>query len=130
LGKTICVDFDYRFTNLENMDTAGTWCGVHESVWMCSSSRKLDVSEANVWKHCELEVTADNYFIILIRGKDSTGLSVVMNVKNLSIIEKSSISITSNIKKTGAVETSIIKEGSCDITISQDNIRANQIIEI
>lgn len=127
VGQNIYVDFDYMFTDTSNL-SQGVYCSAYSSVAYRASGTTLDFSQINVWKHCRIKLTADNYFIIMIRGTDSTGLSVVLNIKNLSIVAESSSK--SNIQKKGIINSTIFKEIDNVASISIENIKANEFIEI
>ena len=125
-GQTLYIDFDYRFTDISNL-TQNVYCTANSTVTYKAAGTTLDYSQVNVWKHCRIQLTADNYFIIMIRGTDDTGLSVTLNIKNLSIV--TATQDKSNIEKAGIINTTIFKELGNKATIGIDNIKANVLLE-
>ncbi len=127
-GQTICVDFDYRFTDLANYNSGrGVSCSVSSTV-KYNIGTALNASSVNVWRHFRNEYAADNFFMIFLGGTDETGKSIVMNIKNLSILLKPSTH--PSINKNGIIKSSMFKDGMTDTTISIESFNANSLIEI
>lgn len=84
IGKPMTFSFDYKITNTAN---AGyIYIQNHESVSYGSETSRLDLTQTDWIRKTFTFSQAKRYIGFNIRGVDSTGLSLGMNVKNVKII--------------------------------------------
>lgn len=84
IGKPMTFSFDYKITNTAN---AGyIYIQNHESVTYGSEISRLDLAQTDWVRKTFTFSQAKRYIGFNIRGVDSTGLSLGMNVKNVKII--------------------------------------------
>ena len=128
VGKNICIEFDYIFTDVTNWSS--TFIVNNDSIAYGDSYNHL-TKTIDEWCHMKCRISSAKKFIgFNIRGVDSTGKSVVMKATNIRI--HSDDNIKSNFMKNGVATSNIFLESNCKtpLNIGKDNISTRELYEI
>ena len=129
VGKNICIEFDYIFTDVTNWGS--TFIVNTDSISYGNDTIIYLTKTTDEWCHMKCCIPSVKKFIgFNIRGIDSTGKSVVMKANNIRI--HSDDNIKPNFMKNGIVKSNIFLESNCNISLSigKDNISTRELYEI
>lgn len=116
-GEMICVDFDYMFTDLSNNVSSHVYIGSAATVGcIYNDNNTLDDDDEFVWKHKHVELLANNFFVINVRGVDNRPDYVRVKIKGMTIVKKPSGNIGASVQKKGITYSSEFKETSNILT--------------
>ena len=129
VGKNICIEFDYIFTDVTNWGS--TFIVNTDSISYGNDAINYLTKTTDEWCHVKCCISSAKKFIgFNIRGVDGTGKSVVMKVTNIRV--HSDDNIKPNFMKNGVVKSNIFLESNCNIPLSigKDNISTRELYEI
>lgn len=128
LPSQIVFEFDYKFTNIENL----SWSGVVNESSVAYGGSIYDMPPImDKWTHVKVSISSPKSFVgIILRGVDSTGLSTTTYLRNPYIYDKNTDS-NSSLKKTGTLFTGSFSScgGGDLISIGKNIITMNDFME-